>query len=85
MNEAQALDKVINCLTDFNLVAPKDYIIKHYKNGCFNIRLCPHRYAVFDVQYFYNSVPGIKVFRFKQKKDVVELNIKIKIRDDKKC
>lgn len=83
MNEAQAFDKVINCLTDFNLRQPKDYIIKYYKNGCFVIRLCPHRYSVIDVQYFYDNVPDIKIFRFKQKRDIVELNIKVKIRDGK--
>ena len=85
MNEAQAWDKLINCLTDFNLIAPKDYIIKSYKNGCFLIRFCPTRYSVLDIQYMYDNIPDIKVLRIKQKKDIIEMNIKIKIRDDKKC
>lgn len=85
MNEAQAFDKVINCLTDFNLRSPKDYTIKYYKNGHFHIRLCPHRYAVFDIQYFYDNVPDIKIFRFKQKYNIIDIHIKIKIRDGKKC
>lgn len=82
MNEKEALDAVINCLTDCNLRQTKDYIIKIARNGCFNIALCPHRYAVLDIQYFYDNIPDIIVFKLKQKRDYVNIVIKIRLRGD---
>ena len=51
-------------------------------HGCFNIAICPHRYAVIDVQYFYDRIPDIKVFKIQQKGDYMNLIIKVKIRGD---
>lgn len=83
MNEEQAITRVINVLTDHNLRQTKDYIFKHISHGCFNIALCPHRYALLDVGYFYDHIPDIKVFKIQQKKEYVHILIKIKIRGDK--
>ena len=80
MNEKQAIDRVMNVLTDHNLRQGKDYIFKQMSHGCFNIALCPHRYAVIDVHYFYDNIPDIKVFKIQQKKDYVNILIRIKLR-----
>ena len=80
MDEKQAIDRVINILTDHNLTQTKDYIFKHVSHGCFNIILCPHRYALIDVQYFYDNLPDIKIFKIQQKNEHVHILIKIKIR-----
>lgn len=83
MDEREALDKLINVLTEHNLVLGKDYVFKNATHGCFNIAICPHRYAVIDFLYFYDNVPDIKVFKAQQKGDYINLLIKIKIRSDK--
>ena len=80
MDEKQILDKIQNVLIDHNLRQPRDYVITSYNKGCCLITLCPHRYAILDIQYFYDMIPDIKVFRIKQKRDVVEINIKVKMR-----
>ena len=82
MNEKQAIDRVINVLTEHNLRQTSDYIFKKMHHGCFNIAICPHRYAVIDVQYFYDRIPDIKVFKIQQKGDYMNLIIKVKIRGD---
>ena len=82
MNEKQAIDRVINVLTEHNLRQRSDYVFRHMKYGCFNIALCPHRYAVLDIQYFYDNIPDIKVFKIQQKGDYMNIIIKIKIRGE---
>lgn len=81
MNEKEALDAIINCLTDCNLRQTKDYIMEISKHGCFYIFLCPHRYAVLDIQYFYDNIPDIIAFKIKQKRDYVSIVIKIRFRN----
>lgn len=80
MNEKQIFDRVMNVLTDHNLRQGEDFILKKASHGCFNIALCPHRYAVIDVQYFYDNIPDIKIFKMQQKREYVNLLIKVKIR-----
>lgn len=82
MNEKESIDAVINCLTDHNLIHKKDYIFKHISDGCFNIRLCPHRYALIDVVYFYKNIPDIKIFKIQQKGEYINILIKVKLRGD---
>ena len=81
LNEKQAIDRVVNCLTDHNLRQGKDYMLRHISHGCFNIALCPHSYAVIDIQYFYDNIPDIKVFKIQQKREYVNIHIKVKLRD----
>lgn len=80
MNEKQAIDRVINVLTDHNLREGQDYFFKKMEHGCFNIVICPHRYAVLDIQYFYDNIPDIKIFKIQQKRDYMNILIKIKLR-----
>lgn len=80
MDEKQAIDRIINVLTDHNLYLEKDYIFKHASHGCFNISICPHRYALIDILYFYDNIPDIKAFQIQQKGDYINILIKIKIR-----
>lgn len=80
MNEREVFDKLINVLVDNNLKLGRDYIIKEYHHGCFTIHFCPRRYAVLDIQYIYDQIPDIKVFRIKQFRDEMVAVIKIKIR-----
>lgn len=80
MDEKQAIDRVMNVLTEHNLRQGTDYIFRHMSHGCFNIALCPHRYAVLDIEYFYDNIPDIKIFKIQQKKDYVNIILKIKLR-----
>ena len=73
---------IINCLNDCNLRQTRDYILMSASHGCFNIALCPHRFAVIDIQYFYDNIPDIVVFRLKQKKEYVNIVIKVRLRGD---
>lgn len=82
MNEKEAIDAVMNCLIDCNLRHPKDYVMEIARHGCFHIMLCPHRYAVLDIQYFYDNIPDIIAFKIKQKKNYVSIILKIRIRGD---
>ena len=56
MDEKQAIDKVMNVLTDHNMRQGNDYVFKKMSHGCFNIAICPHRYAVLDIQYIYDNI-----------------------------
>ena len=80
MNEKQAFDRVINVLTEHNLYQTQDYIIERYHNGCFTIRICPHRFAVLDIQYIYSRIPDIKIFKVKQSKNIMTIILKIRLR-----
>lgn len=80
MNERCAFDKVINMLTEHNLRLSKDYIIEHYSKGCFYIRFCPRSYVVLDIEYFYEMIPDITVFKVKHYGKSMYLNIKIRLR-----
>lgn len=82
MDEKQAIDKVMNVLTDHNMRQGNDYVFKTMSHGCFNIAICPHRYAVLDIQYIYDNIPDIKVFKIQQKRDYMNLILKIKLRGD---
>ena len=85
MNEEQSITRIQNILMGHNLRQPQDYIFNHVENGCFNISICPHRYAVIDIEYFYNNLPDIKAFKIQQKGKYMNLLIKVKLRDEKKC
>lgn len=79
--EKKAFDKVINVLTEHNLVHTKDYIVQNYNEGCFYIRFCKKRYVVLNVQYFYERIPDITIFKIKHSSDgTMFLNIKVRIR-----
>lgn len=65
LNEKQAFDKLINCLTDHNLVQSKDYYFRDTNHGCFNVVFCPKRCVYLDVAYFYEMIPDIRVFKIK--------------------
>lgn len=81
MDEKKAFDYIHNMLTDFNLVHRRDYLIKYHGNGCFVIGICPNTCTVFDIGYFYDHVPDIKVFKVKKCGKYLKLHIKLKIRD----
>ena len=85
MNEEQSITKIQKILMEHNLRQPRDYIFNHVENGCFNISICPHRYAVIDIEYFYNNLQDIKVFKIQQKGKYINLLIKVKLREEKKC
>ena len=70
----------MNVMTDHNLRQGSDFIFKKASHGCFNIALCPHRYAVLDIQYIYDNIPDIVVFKIQQKKDYINIIIKIRLR-----
>lgn len=80
MNEEQAITKVINVLTEHNLRQGTDYRLNHITNGCFHISLCPKRNAVLDIEYFYDNIPDIKVFKIQQKGDYMNISIKVRLR-----
>lgn len=80
MDEKEAIDTVVNCLTDHNLRMGQDYRFVSMKRGCFNIKFCPHRHAVVDVAYFYKNIPDIKIFKIQQNGNFMNLIIKIKLR-----
>ena len=82
MNEEQAITKVINVLTDHNLRQGIDYRFNHISKGCFNISICPRRNAVLDIEYFYNNIPDIRVFKIQQKGDYMSVLIKVRLRGD---
>lgn len=82
MDEKQAIDRVMNVLTDHNMIQGNDYVFKKMNHGCFNIAICPHRYAVLDIQYIYDNIPDIKVLKIQQKGDYMNLILKIKLRGD---
>ena len=70
MDEKCAFDKVINVLTDHNLRLTKDYFIDTYSKGCFYIRFCSRSYVVLDVEYFYEMIPDITIFKIKQRNEI---------------
>ena len=78
--EKCAFDKVINVLTDHNLVQTKDYVIKNYNKGCFYIRFCPKQHTVLDIEYFYEMIPNISIFKIKYDYGIMYLNLKIRLR-----
>ena len=80
MNEKQAFDRMINALTDHNLVLSKDYIIQSYNKGCFNIKFCPRQRITIDIQYLYEMIPDIVICKITHTKDTMFLNIKIRLR-----
>lgn len=80
LDEKQAFDRVINVLTEHNYRLSKDYIIKHYNDGCFYIEFCPRQFVILDVEYFYERIPDIVVFKIFNKHGVMNLNIKIRLR-----
>lgn len=80
MDEKCAFDKVINVLTDHNLRQTRDYVIENYSRGCFYIRFCPRRYVVLDIEYFYEMIPDISVFKIKHSGDMMYLNLKVRLR-----
>ena len=43
-----------------------------------------YRYVI-DIEYFYNNLQDIKAFKIQQKGKYMNLLIKVKLRDDKKC
>ena len=80
MDEKSAFSHVINVLTDHNLRQSRDYVIESYNKGCFLIRFCPKRFYLLDIQYFYEMIPDIVIFKIKRSHDVFYLNIKIRLR-----
>lgn len=80
MDEKCAFDKVVNVLTDHNLRQTKDYVIENYNKGCFYIRFCARRYIVLDIEYFYEMIPDISIFKIKYDAGIMYLNIKIRLR-----
>lgn len=80
MDERCAFDKLINVLTEHNLRQTKDYVIENYSKGCFYIRFCPYRYIVLDIEYFYEMIPDISIFKIKYDAGTMYLNVKIRLR-----
>ena len=80
MNEKQVFDKVVNILTEHNLVLSKDYTVKNYNNGRFYIEFCKKQYVMLDIMSFYDMIPDITIFKIKSNNGVLGLNIKIRIR-----
>lgn len=78
--EKKAFDKIINCLTDHNLRLTIDYTIEHYNDGCFLIKFCPRRSFMLDIEYFYEMVPNITIFKVGYSGGVMKLNIKVRLR-----
>lgn len=81
MDEKGAFDKVIYTLKEHHLRRGRDYIIEHYNKGCFYIRFCPKQATILDVQYFYERIPDITIFKIKYSRDAMYLNLKIRIRE----
>lgn len=80
-DEKKVFDRLINVLTEHNLRQSQDYIIEHYNQGCFYIRFCSKKTFVLDVDYFYERIPDIIIFKIKHGSDgIMFLNIKIRIR-----
>ena len=82
MDEKRAFDKLMNVLQEHNLRHGTDFIFKTASHGCFNIMLCPHSYAVLDIEYFYDNIPDIVVFKIQQKREFINIIIKIRIRGE---
>lgn len=83
MNEKQAWDSLHNVMTDHNFRHPRDYLIKSYGHGCFEILFCPKRCVKLDIHYFYKHIPDIKVFKVSYcdaQLSRMKINIKIKLR-----
>ena len=80
-DEKKVFDRLINVLTEHNLRQSRDYFIEHYNNGCFYIRFCSKQTFILDIEYFYERIPDITIFKIKYGSDgVMFLNIKIRIR-----
>lgn len=80
-DEKKVFDRLINVLTEHNLRMSKDYTIEHYNKGCFYIRFCPRRHVMLDIEYFYERIPDITVFKVKHGSDgMLFINVKIRIR-----
>lgn len=80
MNESDAFNYIRNMLVEHN-IHHNEYIIKYNSNGCFNIDICPRRLAVLDIQYIYDTIPDIKVFKVKHDGARMRIVIKLRIRD----
>ena len=77
MNEVEIFNRVIDVLGENNLRQGEDYIISRYNHGCFKIHICPRRYAVLDIHYFYERLPDIKIFKIKQYRDRITIVLKV--------
>lgn len=82
MREDQAIKKVIDVLSDHNLGQGTDYRLNHIENGCFDITICPRISAILDIEYFYNNIPDIKIFRIQQKDNYMSILLKVRLRDE---
>lgn len=84
MNEKEAWDRLHAVMVDHNFRHPRDYLIKSYGGGCFEVLFCPKRCVKLDIQYFYRHIPDIKSFKVTfcdAHKSRMIMNIKIKLRD----
>lgn len=79
--EKKVFDRVVNTLTEHNLVISKDYVIEHYNEGCFYIRFCNKRPIVVDIQYMYERIPDISILKIKNTTDgTLYMNLKVRLR-----
>lgn len=79
MDEATAVNSIINLLTEHN-IRKEEYQLQYCENGKFIITFCPRRHVVLDIMYLLENIPDVKVLKIKHDRDIMTLVIKIKIR-----
>lgn len=80
-DEKKVFNQLISVLTEHNLKQSRDYVIEHYSHGCFYIRFCSKKVFLLDIDYFYECIPDIIIFKIKHSSDgIMFMHIKIRIR-----
>lgn len=76
--EKKIIDKLIKCLADQHLYLAKDYKIEEYHAGCFIIRFCPNKLMMLNIQYIYDIMQNIIIFKIQHSKNTLKMHIKIR-------